>query len=477
MIKSPKIKKFNKSDIPHLRYAMIHTQFGHNDGVSIVMKQIEQVMIKYMKIPKKNIFYLVGKAKQKSLQIKEQKILWDKNETNQLMLKYYDAGYSEDISKKIERTITEAKLSIEKFIKKNKIDVIIAHNSCHPINFIMSIALSRYYKDTIKNNKNTPKYILWWHDSHLEREEFLHPAYDVEQYLLEGVPGIYVEYIIFINSMQFNEVKNHFLKLDKKNPGFYEAMNKNHNVMHNTTDTFIDSYDDLESDKFSNKVEKFIEDFKIRKLLKEKNLTLSEVLFCLQHTRVIDRKKIDFALKFCFELLKQKMDTKALYFLVSGPNGDNTKKDLIKLHKKLCKEYKISNFFLVFAEDYYEKTEIKFKEYPIIFAKLGGFTTYFSEVEGFGNNLLEVLASGLIPVIYTYPVFLSDIAKCNLKVISLEKFQVKQDIINKTLDILRDNNKKRDWVNKNLSILRRNFTHKFIASKVEKAVISRRIHI
>ena len=60
---------------------------------------------------------------------------------------------------------------------------------------------------------------------------------------------------------------------------------------------------------------------------------------------------------------------------------------------KLKEEYKTKNLFLIFAEDYYNKTNITFEEYPKIFAKLRGFSTYFSEVEGFGNNLLEVLAS------------------------------------------------------------------------------------
>ena len=451
-----KNRKFKKNNIPYLKYAMLHSQFGYSDGVSIVMKQIEQVMIKNMNIPEKNIFYLVGRAKKKSPQIEEQNILWSKDKTNQLMLKYYNVGYSRDIGIKIEKAITKAKISIRKFIKKNKIDVIIAHNTCHPINFIMSVALSRYYRDAIKNMEDIPKYILWWHDSHLERKHFLHPANDVKQYLLQGVPGGYVEYIIFINSTQFKTAEKYFLELDKRKPGFYNAINENHDVKYNTTDIFIDSYNDLQSDKFDSIVEKFIEDFKIKKLLKENNLTLSEVLFCLQHTRSIKRKRIDFALKFCFELLKQKMNTgkqtKALYFLVSGQDSEGIKKDLIKLHKKLCKDYNISNFFLVFAGDCY-KEEIKFEDYPKIFAKLGGFSTYFSEVEGFGNNLLEVLASGLVPVIYTYPVFKSDIAKYNFKLIALDKFEIKQDAINKTLGILRNNRKRKMWVDRNLSIM------------------------
>jgi len=257
-------------------------------------------------------------------------------------------------------------------------------------------------------------------------------------------------------------------------------MHRNHTVVFNTTETFIDSYDDLMSDKYSARIEKFLDDFKVRKLLKEKRITLSQIVFCLQHTRVVQRKRIDFALRYCFELFKQKIKTgehtKAFYFLVSGHSGDNSKRMLIKLHRKLCKEYNTSRFFLVFAEDFDGKTDIKFEEYPAIFAKLRGFATYFSEIEGFGNNLLEVLAAGLIPVVYTYPVFKSDIAKQNFKLIALDEFELNLKHIDQTLDILRNDRKRKLWVNHNLKILKRKFGHKIITFKLKRAIIRKRMH-
>ena len=68
---------------------------------------------------------------------------------------------------------------------------------------------------------------------------------------------------------------------------------------------------------------------------------------------------------------------KALYFLVSGHSADNTRRNLIKLNRRLREKYKIKKLFLVFAEDYYNKTDITFEEYPKIFAKLSGIATYF----------------------------------------------------------------------------------------------------
>lgn len=472
--------RFSKKSVPDLRYGVIHSQFGFSDGVSIVMKQVEEVLTSNLNIPKKNIFYLVGKSKFKSPQITQRRVLWDKLKTNRMVEKRYEVGFGGEKSEKIEARIRDAQAVIEDFVKKKEPDVLIVHNSSHPVNFISSVALSRYYRDSIKKGVKTPKYVLWWHDSHLERRVFSKPANDIKEYLLEGVPGSFVEYILFINSLQYNMAEKYFLELGKLHPGFYDLMQLNQDVVYNTTDTFIDSFEDLETDRFSERAEQFVEDFKIKELLKEHRIKLEDMFFCLQHTRGVERKRIDFALEYCFELfaeLKKQKKCKAFYFFISGHSrSDGTRPKLTRLHKALSKKYDTTRFFLVFAEDFDKRTNIKFAEYPRIFAKLEGVSTYFSEVEGFGNNLLEVLASGLVPIIYTYPVFVKDIAKYNFKVIALDKFEVDKDSIAKTIDISFNARKRKIWVNKNLEILRKKFPHNIMSFKVRRAIIRRRTH-
>jgi hypothetical protein len=474
------IKQFKKENIPKLRYAMVHSLFGDVEGVPIVMKQIEGVLNKNLKVPKKNIFYLIGKSKIKSKRITENEILWNHNKINELMLDNYQIGYGGVMSEKIEAAIAEAKKIIKNFINRNRIDVLIAHNTAHSINFIAAVALSRYYRDEINQGRKTPKYILWWHDSHLERKNLMNPPKDVENYLLQGVPGNFVEYIVFINSLQFKKAKKYFKKLDKRNPGFYHQMEMNHDIVYNTTEVFINKFRDLQSDKFNDRANKFIADFKVRDLLKKKHLQLSDVLFCLQHTRILSRKRIDFALKYCYALLEQLRKRnyyKAMYFLVSGHTVDATKRKLIKLNRMLKQKYNIQNLFLVFAEDYYNRTDITFEEYPKIFAKLGGFSTYFSEVEGFGNNLLEILASGLIPVVYKYEVFRKDISKYRFKLIALNKYEITDKKIEDTIRVIRNKTKRREWVDKNLRILKKHFPHKIVSVKLIQAITSKRTHI
>jgi len=474
-----KARQFKREEISKLRYGMIHSLFGDPEGVSIVMNQVEEVLNKNLKVPLKNINYLIGKSKIKSKRITENELLWTKNEVNRLMVKNYQIGYGGGSSEKIEETITKAKEAIKRFVRRNKIDVLISHNSSHPINFVPSVALSRYYRDELLKGNKTPKYVLWWHDSHLERKEFLNPPKDVENYLLQGVPGLFVEYILFINSLQFKKARKYLKKLDQRDPGFYKRMETNHDIIYNTTDVFIEKFGDLQTDKFNETVDNFVKDFKVENLLGSKELQLSEVLFCLQHTRVMDRKRIDFALEFCYELLeklRRKGRYKAIYFLISGHDPDKKRGKLIQLNKELQEKYGHENIFLVFAEDYYDKTKLTFEEYPKVFAKLKAITTYFSEVEGFGNNLLEVLASGLIPIVYTYPVFRKDISKCDFKLITFNKFQLSPIKIKETIDLIFDEDKRRKWVNHNLDVLKKNFPHDLIAVKLVQAITSERGH-
>ncbi|MBN2881494.1 hypothetical protein JXM83_05595 [Candidatus Woesearchaeota archaeon] len=474
----PKQSRFSKQQISSLKYAMLHSQLTPIDGVSIVMRQIESVMIKSLEIPKENIFYLVGRSKVHGSNIKRNQLLSLRHKTNRQMVNWFKDGYGGERSEEIESDISKAKKVISDFIAKYKIDIIIAHNTCHPVNFILSVALSRYYADCEKQGKKTPKYILWWHDSHLERDHFKNPSPDVKRYLLQGVPGRFVEYILFINSMQFADAKNYLLELDSQKPGFYDGVLQNHDVIYNTTDIFIDSYEDLDNFKQSERLDKFLEVYNIKNFLTQKNLSLSDVLFVLQHTRILERKRIDFALRYCYELLnelRKQKKYKAIYFFISGHSADDTKAKLKRLDRKLRKEFGIDTCFLIFNEDFKSK-EFRFEEFPRVFATLDGISTYFSEIEGFGNNLLEVMASGLIPIVYTYPVFMQDLLKYNFKVQALSEFSIKPEDIQETISIIDNKRKRKLWVNRNLKILKLNFSHRLIARKLKRAIIRRRLH-
>lgn len=470
------MNKFNLKNLHNLRCGMVHCRFGDSEGVSIVMAQIEEVLNKSLNLPKKNIFYLVGRSKVKNKRITEEELIFDYNKTNRLMQESYMLGYNDKLKKEIDDKVEKAKDSISNWVKKNKLDFLIVHNSAHPVNFISSLALNRYYEEAEKKGEKTPKYILWWHDSHLERESFVNPAKDVKKYILQGVPGGFVDYILFISSLQFGIAKGFFKELNKIHPGFYNRMKKNHCTVFNTGEAFIERFSDLNSNGIKRLKNKFIKDFKITSLLEKNDLQLTDLLFVLQPTRIVQRKRIDFALEYCYELLKElkeKNVSKALYFLISGHSADKTKEKLVILNEKLRKKYGIKNFFLVFAEDV--KTNLGFLEYPRVFANLKGIATYFSDVEGFGNNLLEVLGSGLVPIVYTYPVFKKDIERFNFKLIKFNKFELDKKKIKKSVDLIRNEKKKEQWAKRNLELMKKHFSHGTMAPKLIRAITSERV--
>lgn len=473
-MKNKNVKERDKKKLKSLRYAVIHSQVGFADGVSIVMDQIEEVMTKNLHIKKEQIFYLVGKSNHKQKNISEEETFWHKSEINKLVNRHFHKGFGGAISEKIEQEITKAKEAFATFIAENKIDIIIAHNTSHPVNFIYSVAIARYYRDQKKLKKKTPKYILWWHDSHLERERYANPSKDVKNYLLQGVPGKHVDYTIYINGLQFRTARDYYLELDKREKGHYKKMVKNKTIIYNTASTPIKKLSELKQKGYKTRTETMLKELKINAIIKKKKLKLKDMQFCLQHTRIVERKRIDFALKYTYELFSKMKNKKAFIFIVSGHSGDekgNYKQQLIHLNKKLAKEYNTKNFYLLFKEDY--KTNITFEEMPLLIANLNGITTYFSEIEGYGNNLLEVLAAGLIPIVYTYPVFRKDIKKNGFNLIALKTFEVDPESIEQTIKVIKNTKQRKIDAEKNIHILKEKLSHKTIAPKLARAILKK----
>lgn len=454
---------------------MVHSTYGDCEGVSIVMKQIEDSLVESGKVKRKNIFYLTGNyAGKKSGRVFVEKSFWFNYDLNLLVHKEkYEKGLSSDEIVFLERAIAKGVRSIRSFVDNNAIEVLISHNSCYPTNFVMAMSLSRYFDEEKKMGRRIPKHIVWWHDSHLERKAFLNPAKNIKKYLIEGVPGKNVDHICFINSTQYKAARKYFVEVDKIYPGVLKKMEKNHSVVYNTTELFIDDFFDLQKRFVKKKVKRFLKDFSVVDFLKSRKVDFSKTLFCLQGTRIVRRKRIDFALEYLYSLLsklKKEGLYDAMYFMVSGHNADFSRKELECLNEELSKKYKETNFFLIFAEDYYEKTRLTFFDYPLVFAGLDGISTYFSEVEGFGNNLLEVMASGLPVVVYEYPIFKSDIKKFGFDLVRLEEYVLSRKSFDLVVDVLKDPFKREEIVNHNLKVLKENLGHDLICRKIFDAV-------
>ena len=97
---------------------------------------------------------------------------------------------------------------------------------------------------------------------------------------------------------------------------------------------------------------------------------------------------------------------KCVALLISGHSGDEQaryKEFLEDYFKMKTAEFPAAHVFMLFGEDrilshrdiIVDKKYYSFSQIPAVIASVGGIGTYFSQVEGFGNNLLEMLAAGL----------------------------------------------------------------------------------
>jgi glycosyltransferase involved in cell wall biosynthesis len=92
-------------------------------------------------------------------------------------------------------------------------------------------------------------------------------------------------------------------------------------------------------------------------------------------------------------------------------------------------------------------------------------------VEGFGNNLLEMVSFGLPVVINKYDVFKTDIEHLGFKFPSIEEGILTSEVIDNAYQILNDYKARNELVHHNLQILHKKLDHKIIAEKLKPLVI------
>jgi hypothetical protein len=109
-----------------------------------------------------------------------------------------------------------------------------------------------------------------------------------------------------------------------------------------------------------------------------------------------------------------------------------------------------------------------FEDVPGIVAFYGGLGTFFSDMEGFGNNLLELISLGVPPVVREYPVYLTDIAVYGFDIPSTPDGTMTPELIDRSYAILTDLDLRRAVVRKNVDLLAENLGHNRIAENLSK---------
>jgi len=469
-------------DISHLNYGIIHSLVGKNDGVSIVIDQSVIAMVRDLGIDLGNIYFLAAHSSPR-FNAETHEVFWHKNEIHKTIIRKFNDEQTESLDQLIHEHALIAKKIIAAFVEKHQIDLLIAHNTSHPYNFITAVGLGYYIEDLRKQNILWPKLLVWWHDSYLERDQFARPSVVIRKYL-RYLPGTYTDGIIFINSTQPDLARKVFERITGQvNEAFFQYRTR---IIPNTHDINWEweqrdfSGSNLVFPAQDNYNRSFLKNLGIVRVISENGFTLNETVLLLQHTRVVPRKRIELAIDLAFELesrFRNEGIHKCVILLVSGHSGD----EQVMYKEFLCEYYALkresnaeSHVFLFFGENailshrdiIVDKKYYSFFEVPSIMASYGAIGTYFSEVEGFGNNLLEMVAAGLPVLISKYPVFESDLKPLGFEFPAIDNKTVTKDLVNQAFRLVTDVKFRNRTVRNNLDVLNKHLGHKQISNSL-----------
>jgi len=469
-------------DISHLNYGIIHSLIGKNDGVSIVIDQSVNAMVKGLGIQLGNIYFLAAHSSPR-FNAQTNEVFWHKSEVHKTIIRKYNEPDDGSLDRLIHENAIIARDTIAEFVQKNNIDIIIAHNTSHPYNFITAVGLGYYFESLRKQNIIWPKVLVWWHDSYFEREKFTTPGSIIQKYL-KYLPGTYVDGIVFINSTQPELAKRIFKKYGMKR--LDEYFKERTVIIPNTHDIEWDWKDrDWSGSEIifppqDNYNRSFFKNIGLMGMVESAGFTMNETLVLLQHTRIVPRKKIELAIDLAFELEKKFHDhgnKKCIALLISGHSGDEQakyKEFLAEYFQIKREEHSESAVFMIFGEDHIlsnrdiivDKKYYNFFEIPSVISAIGGIGTYFSQVEGFGNNLLEMLAAGLPVVINKYGVYKTDLEPLGFELPYVEDNILDPQMIDITYKIASDNVYRNQMVFHNLNVLSEKLGHRVITESL-----------
>ena len=474
-------------NISHLNIGIIHSLIGKNDGVSIVIDQTVHAMVDNMGIELGNIFFLAAHTSPR-FNAETNDIFWHKNDIHKAILRNFSNDPPEGFDELIHEKALYAKNIIKEFVRKHSIDLLIAHNTSHPYNFITAVGLGYFIEELRDKGIIWPKVMVWWHDSFFEREQFKNPNPVIQKYL-KYLPGTEIDGIAFINKSQPKLAKKLFKELHYPQ---IERFFKNRIIVVPNTSSIDWEWENLSwkenqllAPPPDNYNDTFLLDIGMLCEIEKRGFTLEDTCILLQHTRIVPRKKIEVALEFAYRLekrFKQAEKRKCIVLLISGHSGDEQveyKKFLNERYDKLSEEHPDSDVIMIFGEDrilshrdiIVDKKYYNFYEVPAIAASLGGIGTYFSEIEGFGNNLLEMVSFGLPVIINKYDVYRSDIEELGFRFPSVENCNLTDEIVDEAYKLLTDYRKRNEMVHHNLGILNKKLDHRIIAEKLKPLVI------
>ncbi|MBN1864864.1 MAG: hypothetical protein JW808_08185 [Victivallales bacterium] len=469
-------------NLSHLNIGILHSLIGKNDGVSIVIDQTVHAMVHHMNIPLGNIFFLAAHISPR-FNSETDEVFWHKNELHRKIISSFSGKAPDKLEEEIDRHANYAKKVIADFVERHDIDLLIAHNVSHPYNFITAVGIGLFIEERRRKGLIWPKILVWWHDSYFERESFRKPNPVIAKFM-KYLPPVEADGIAFINNEQRRFARKHFRNYAPR--GYSTLFTSRSAVIPNTCEIPWDwkeldwTAGELMCPRQDNYNKSFFSDIGLTRKIEMCGHSLENTVILLQHTRVVPRKRIDVAIDFAYALAKkfrQKQEPRCVALIVSGPSGDEQephKQWLKDYARKRQKENPGIDVVIVFGEKFIlshrdiivDHKYYRFREIPSIIAAAGGLGTYFSELEGFGNNLLEMISFGLPAVINRYNVYKNEIQPYGFELPSVDNCRLSSRLVQQAYELLTDMRLRNKTILNNLQVLDRRLGHQLIARKM-----------
>ena len=182
----------------------------------------------------------------------------------------------------------------------------------------------------------------------------------------------------------------------------------------------------------------------------------------LQATRIVPRKRIELSIE-----LISKLNLAKSVLVISGTEGDE-KKGYLKKVKNMAKELNIRCKFIGERVNSQRKVAGGKRIYSLWDCYVNcDFVTYPTEIEGFGNQLVESIYFRKPVVLTPYAVYKSDIAPIGFDVVEMPD-KVTDGVIEQIKRLLDDPEKRQLIVDKNFELGKTHFSYKVVEEKLQR---------
>ena len=446
-----------------MNIVMIHYKCGSTDGVSLEMDKWKLVLEKIGH----NVKYLAG-------EIKGEMIYPPLFHTSKIAKNFYAYSFQSkpvfknevEYKDKLYIEVEKCETIIRNYIKKNKIDLIIAQNVFSvAMNIAVAIALENVVKEL------DIKLLSQHHDFFWERKAGVNYGCDFAKEIADNyLPPTNKRYKHVVINKQ-----GHDTLLKRKG----------------LESTIIPNVFDFEAPQWE--IDDYNKDFKKALGINENDIIL------LQATRIVDRKAIELAIDTVSKMneIKSNYYNMKLYngkifkensnltILLAGNSCDDDSGTYLSRLISKAKHLNVKIKVISDRVDHSRKVINKKKIYSLwdtyVYSDL---ITYPSYWEGWGNQFLEGLFAKKPMIVFEYPVFLTDIKDKGFDYISLgnsynvdkltELFYVEDAILHnaasKAFEYLFNIEKRKNSVNKNFIIGKKYFSLESLEILLEKII-------